>query len=328
LSVIGPAGADAGLDFPGVENDESGHGFDDGDDTRDDAGIMAAFDDNLAVGAGGVNGELRAFDGGGGFDGEADDDFVTVGDAAEDAAGVIGEEAAVAHGIVVLAAGHAGSGKPGTNFKSFCGADAEQGEGEAGVKFAEDGIAEARGHAVDTQFDDTAEGIFCFFGSEDSGFHELGSIRIGAAHGVLFDDRGIKGACRDAADLDGAGEDGNAALGEDLAGDGAGGDAAGGFAAGGAAAAAVIADTVFFPEGEVSVAGAEDIAEGFVGGGALVFTHQDQADRRAGGFAIEDAGEDAELIAFFARGADGGLAWAAAVEFALQFIWVNGDAWG
>src|SRR6266436_537824 len=67
-----------------------------------------------------------------------------------------------------------------------------------------------------------------------------------------------------------------------------------------AAAAAIIADAVFLPVGVVGVAGTEAVGDVAVIPRALVDIVDHQVDRRAGGRALEGAGEDLDLVGLLA----------------------------
>ena len=70
------------------------------------------------------------------------------------------------------------------------------------------------------------------------------------------------------------------------------------FAGAGAASTTVIADAVFLLVGDVRMAGAEAVCDFAVILGALVFVADQQADRRSGGFAFEDAGKNLHTVRF------------------------------
>src|SRR5580658_10441337 len=83
-----------------------------------------------------------------------------------------------------------------------------------------------------------------------------------------------------------------------FAGNGAGGNAHRRLARALPAAAAVIANAVFLPVRVVRVAGTEAVGNFCVVLAALVFVAYQQCDRRAGGLALEHAGENFDAIAF------------------------------
>ena len=109
-------------------------------------------------------------------------------------------------------------------------------------------------------------------------------------------------------------------------GDRATGDADGGFARGRAPTAAIVADAVFGVVGIVGVAGAVLVFNRAVVAAALVFVHDEQANRRAGGLALEDAGEELQAVGFLARGDVARGAGLAPVEFGLNRGFVQRDA--
>lgn len=84
------AGALSVVEHEVVEEDEGGHGFDDRDGSRKYAGVMTAGGLDGGGVAVGVYSLLLLGDGGGGFECDAEVDFHAVGDAALDAAGVVG----------------------------------------------------------------------------------------------------------------------------------------------------------------------------------------------------------------------------------------------
>ena len=111
--------------------------------------------------------------------------------------------------------------------------------------------------------------------------------------------------------------------GQVLLGDGTGGHAHGGFARRAAATPTVITDAVLVVVGVIGVGRAEGILDRRVVLGLLVGIADQQANRTAGGLALEDAGEDFHLIVFLTlRGVAAG-AWLAPIEVALQVLQAN-----
>src|SRR5690606_15984821 len=108
------------------------------------------------------------------------------------------------------------------------------------------------------------------------------------------------------------------ALVQELARDGTCRHAHGGFPRGGTAAATVIAETVFLHIGVVGVTGTEGARDLGVILAALVGVLDQQADRGAGGLALEYAGQDLHGIRFATLGGVAAGAGLAAVQFALQ----------
>ena len=85
-------------------------------------------------------------------------------------------------------------------------------------------------------------------------------------------------------------------LAQNLLRDGAGGDAHRGLARAGPPAAAVVADAVLRVIGEVGMSGSIHLLDRAVVAAARVFVLDHERDGRAGGLALEDAGEDAHGI--------------------------------
>lgn len=175
---------------PVIDEDEGGHGFDDGDGAWEDAGVVAtaaleAF--GLAIGADGI---LFAHDGGGGFKGGAEEERFTIGDAALDTAGAVraGTDVALTifEGVVVLAAAEACTGEAATDFEAFGGRDGEHGFGEVGLEAVEDRFAESGGHGMYDSADNATDAIA--FGADlfDPVNHAPGGFRMGASDGGGF----------------------------------------------------------------------------------------------------------------------------------------------
>ena len=147
------------------------------------------------------------------------------------------------------------------------------------------------------------------------GFPGLRGHRIGAEERVFVDLRPVPAIAVDAVrpDLHQGAADAHGAAQHD-AGDGAGGDAHRGFARRGTAAAAIVADAVFQVVGQVGVARAELLGDRGIVARPLVLVLDQQADRRAGGDALEHAGQDADLVGFLPLGGEFRLARAALVQ--------------
>ncbi len=137
-----------------VDEDESRHGLHHGNGTREHTGVVAPARGETGVFARDGHGILRSRDGGGGFESDAEDDGLTIADAALNAAGEIrgGADLAVddAEGVVVLGAAELAAREAGADFKALRGREAEHGLGEIGVEFVKDRLAEpARAAAHD-----------------------------------------------------------------------------------------------------------------------------------------------------------------------------------
>ncbi len=127
-----------------------------------DAGVVAALGDDLGFLALAGHRLPRAEDRRGRLDGEAGDDRLAGRDAAEDAAGVVGEEAraavvAGAHLVGVLLAGQLGGGEAVADLDALDGVDAHQRGGDLGVELAVDRRAPAGGHALGDDLDHRAD---------------------------------------------------------------------------------------------------------------------------------------------------------------------------
>ena len=107
---------------PVVDEDEGSHRFDDGDGARYDAWIVPAAADEFGFLA--MDGDcfLLLQDGRGGFEGDAKEEFLAVGYAALDSAGIVGlcadGSVSVFEEIVVFGAGEIGPGKSAPDFES------------------------------------------------------------------------------------------------------------------------------------------------------------------------------------------------------------------
>ena len=100
----------------------------------------------------------------------------------------------------------------------------------------------------------------------------------------------------------------------------AGGDPADGFAGAGTAAAAVVAEAVLGVEREVGMAGAVLVLDVAVIAAALVAVAEEDADGRAVGLALEDAGPDFRHVFFLALRDDLRLARPAAAQVGQQVL--------
>ena len=320
-----------------VGEDEEGHGFDHGNGSGENAGVVtaASFEGGVLVRVGGDR-ELFVHDGGDRFEGDAEGDGFAIGDPALDAAGAVagGADAAFLHaeGVVVFASGEKCSGEAAADFEALGGGQAEHGLGEVGVEFVEDRFSESWRAVADGAGDDSADAVAFGAHGFDEICHRFHGVWVGGPHDIAFDHGGGDGGgvddgleVLDAFDpcdnFEAGGE-----VGDDLAGDGGGGDAADGFAGAGAAAALPVADAVFGIVGVVGVAGTVFGSHFRVGFRAGVLVADHDGDGRSEGEAIEDAREDFAAVEFLARGDDFALAGAAAVEVLLDIFRGEGQA--
>lgn len=124
-----------------VDKNEREHGFGDGGGAQADAGVVSAVGgefDRIAVD---VDAAARCSDGTGGFDGDVDVDVLAGADAAEDAAGVVGQEALRGKFVAVFAAALDDAAETCADFHAFDGVDAHHGVGDFGIEAVENGFA-------------------------------------------------------------------------------------------------------------------------------------------------------------------------------------------
>src|SRR5262249_15580903 len=107
-------------------------------------------------------------------------------------------------------------------------------------------------------------------------------------------------------------------LDQEAARDSASGHAPDSLAIGGPPATAIVADAELGLVGVVGVAGAIEVFEFAVVFGAGVLVAHQHPDRRTSGDALEDAGEDFDLVALFALRGDAALSGAAAIQIGLN----------
>ena len=220
--------------------------------------------------------------------GHAHDERHAVGDAAVDAAGVVGRhgDAPVlqADGVVCLTAAHFGKGEAAAELHALHAGNGIEHAGDAALHAAEEQPADAGGHARDDALKLAADGVAGAARIEDGALHvevELLARRLTDAHGV--------GRDRDAAAL------------EDLAADRPGEhEARREPAAERAAAAQVGVAAEAHGRGIVRVARARDLR--VIGRAVLVLVAEDGRDGRAGRHAVEDAAHHERVIGLGAVG--------------------------
>ncbi|SUS07599.1 hypothetical protein DF3PB_470010 [uncultured Defluviicoccus sp.] len=316
-----------GVAHPVVHEHEGGHGLDDHDGARDDAGIMAAAGLELGARAGMIDRLLRLHDRRRGLEGGAENQLLAVGDAPLHAAGAVrGGAHAPAGGhesVIVFRSLQQRAGEAAADLEALGRGQREHGLGQVRLQPVEDRLAQARGQAAHAALDDPADGIALGAHLLDALDHELRGGGVRTTHGVgldLLERRENHGGRRhDIVDLGDESTHLDVARElQDLAGDGAGRDATDGLAGGGAPAAAVVADAVFGRVGEVGVRGTEFLAHLRVGLGPLVAVAHQHGQRLAGRATLEDAGQKLDRIGFLARRGDVALSRPAAVEVGLD----------
>src|SRR5687767_8157357 len=271
-----------------------------------DAGVEAAGGDDVDLFAGGVDALARLIDGGGRLDGEAHQYVLPGRDAAEDAARHVGQELELAvldaHLVGVLFASQRRGGEAGADLDALDRVDAHHGRGEVGIELAVERRAEPDRHAGGRHLDHRADRGTGLARAVQQRFPLRHHFRVRAPEAVALGlgpvPAGARGA--DAADLDQGAADLHRLVHQvrqHLARDRARRDARGGLARGGTPAAAIVAVAVILgPVGEVGVAGTELVLDLAVVLAALILVLDYERDRRAGGLALEHAGQDLDLV--------------------------------
>src|SRR6516162_3715811 len=251
------------------------------------------------------------------------------GNAAKDAAGIVGEKSrlaivAHAHFIAILLAGKFGCAKACADLHTLYGIDAHQGAGEVAVQFAVDRRAQSGGHAVGDNFNNRA----------NRGSTLAQAVEIIAKHRCSFGVRTKKRIAVDLIPIPARAIDAMRShlhqcaahfeSGNDLACDRTGGDPHRGLARRLAAAAAIIAQAVFYIISIVGMAWSVFILDIRIIFRTGIDVIDEQTDRRAGGnlFAArlldKDAGKDLDRIWLLALRRVARLARAPAIEIRLN----------
>ena len=263
----------------------------------------------------------------GGLEGHAEVDGLAVGDAALDAAAPVG---AGAHAIavhvelvVVLAAGEVSAREAGADLEALAGGQAQDGLGEVGLQPVEDGLAPARRAAAHRAGHRAAQGVAVLARGLHRLDHLCGHGEVRAADGRAIDLRARHpvhvGVDHQAADLRHPRHDLHAPTrGEELAGDSAGGHASRRLAGAGAAPAAPVANAELGIVRVIGVARPVLLLDLPIVAGPHVLVLDQEADRRAEGLTLEDAGEDADSVGLLALGNQGALPRRSAIEVGLN----------
>ncbi|KAJ0158688.1 hypothetical protein CTA2_11079 [Colletotrichum tanaceti] len=197
-----------------VQQHDGGHGLDDGDGAGHDARVVTALGGQDALLGTVVGGRrLVPADGGGRLEGNAEVDGRAVGDAALDAARVVGLGGQFgprdAHalgvggevglgrldeGVVVLRAGDLAAAEARADLEALGGGDAEHGVGELGLELVEAGFAEGRGGVADDAGDGAADAVLALLELADEVNHLVVGLFVRAADGeVLVDGVAVDG---------------------------------------------------------------------------------------------------------------------------------------
>ena len=301
-----------------IHHHQRQHGLGDRGGADAHAGVVPALGDDFGGVALDVDGPARQQDGAGGLDGDRHFQVLPGADAAQHAAGLVALEALRRQRITMRAALVGHGGKAGADLHALDGVDAHHGVGDIGIQLVEQRLAQAHRHPARRDAQARAAGV----AGLAQRFH-IGLQRRDVGHrgeegvvGHVFP--GLEGD-GDLTDLrHAAAELGAEFFLQPFLGHGAGGHHGRGQPRRGAAAAARVADAVFAPIGVVGMAGAEGLQDLPIVLAALVGVPDEQADRRAGGLALVDAGEDFHRIGFVALGDELGGAGAAAVQVGLD----------
>ena len=229
-------------------------------------------------------------------------DRLATGDTAENAARMVGQESLGSQLIAVLRAALGYAREACTDLDTLDGVDAHQRMGQLGIQPIEDGLAEARHHAVGDHGDLRAHRILVTAQLVHVSLKLRHLVRIGAEKGVLLDAvPGLEGDL-DRAELAHVATHLNAEARQVLLGNRSSRHAHGGFTRRAAATTTVIADTIFVMVGVVGMRRAEQVLDRRVVLGLLVGVADQQANRAASRPAFENAREDLDLVGFLALG--------------------------
>ena len=246
------------------------------------------------------------------------DDRLAGGDPAEDAAGIVRQEALRGQFVAVLGAALGDAGEAGADLHALHRVDAHQRMRQFGVQAVEDRLAQARRHAFGNHGDLRPDRILVAAQLVHVGLQLRHLVRVGAEEGILLDAVPAPERNLDRPELAHVASHLDAQARQVFLGDSPGGHTHGGLARRGTAAAAVVAHAVLVVVGVVGMGRAEQVLDRRVVLGLLVGVADQQADRRAGGLALEHPGKNLHLVGFLALGGVPAGAGLAPVEVALQ----------
>ena len=301
-----------------------------------DAGVMPAVDHKVCILPGGqADSPLGTGDGGRGLDGRPQDDGHPVGDAPQDAAGVVGlrhhPAVLLRKGVVVLGAVGPGGSKAIPELHALHGGDAEERRRQPVLHPAEHRISQPGGHPRGRALDDAAHGVQVLPGLQDQRLHPLPGLVVQHREGLGGNGfkqlpRGTQGEGGIPLRAHGpeVGPHVHAPAGQNLPGDAAGDAQGRRQPAGEVAAAPHVRLTAPLDEGGVvRVAGPGLVPEFRIIQGVLVAVFDDGAQRRAAGDAVLQAGEKHRNIGLLPGGGQAVLAGPAPVQEAVQFLQVD-----
>ena len=280
-----------------VDQHEGGHGFDDGDCSGEDAWVVTSAPDKFGFVAVDVHGVLRLEDGGGGLEGNAKIEFLSVAYSTLDAAGSIRLGAyvtvAVLEGVVVFGSLEQGARESAADLEPLGCGKREHGFGQIGFETVEDGDAESRGHSLNATAYQAADGVSRFFEVQDVGHHLFGCFWMRATYG-----RGVhflqSGKILDLGRFDvvyplDVGSNLDAGRDQDLLGDGPCSHATDGLARRRTTSALVVANAEFLLVGEVRVRRTKLFFHLVVGLRAGILVPYEHGDGGAEGDVLEHA---------------------------------------
>ena len=294
--------------------------------------------DHLGFVAVAIDGLARGQDRRGRLDRKAHHDRLAGRDAAEDAAGVVGEKARLAvvahpHLVGVLLARERGGGKARADLDALDRVDAHQRAGEIAVELAVDRRAEARRHAFGHHLDDGADRRALLAHAVEKVGEARRRLGVGTEERIVLDLGPIPARAIDRrASPIWISARAHVEAGHDLARDGAGRHPHRGLARRGAAAAAIVVQAVFGVVGVAGVARPIDVLDGGIVLGALIDVVDQQRDRRAGGdltagrLVGEHAGQDFDRVRLLPLGGEARLAGPPLVQIGLDIGLAERDA--
>ena len=156
-----------------VNDDQRGHGLDDGDGTGNDAGVVPSAGCEDPGGSVVLGGLLWLRDGCWGFETDPEVDVLSVGDTALDTSApvCVGGERPILpldKPVVVFAARDFGSTETRTDLKRFGGGYRQHGMPQFGFKLVKTGFSETRGYVPDDASDGSANRVLSLFRADNS----------------------------------------------------------------------------------------------------------------------------------------------------------------
>src|SRR5580693_3759670 len=305
------------------------HGLADRHGADADARIVAALGRDFGLVAVTVDGAARGKDGGRRLDGKARHHRLPGGNAAQNAAGIIGQEdrlavVAHAHFVAILLAGKLSGAKAGADLDALDRVDAHQRRGQIAVELAVDRRAQPRRHAVGYDFDHRADRRAGFAHAVEIIGKERGLVRIGTEERIALDFGPVPLGAIDPMRPHLHQRAVHLHPGHDFPRDGARRDPRRGLARRLPAAAAIIAQAVFDVVSVVGVTGPILVLDIGIILRALIDIVDDERDRRSGRhllaarFIDEYAGQDSYRVRLLALGGETRLARPALIEIGLD----------